>query len=177
MGAEFHGSMYQSGRSPSKKHRALPWGLSTTVACTRVVDYHPKIPCITVVSEYHGKCYQPQKSLPRRALDFSNKILFQTTDNDFKSWWYVCMVIMYGKGIDQPGKVANPARSQLNRENGYFPVPIRAWEFGLARRLRQSRPASDCSFSILRLHMVLTYEIPPISTATSIIFIILINTA
>ena len=25
-----------------------------------------------------------------------------------------------------PGKVANPARSQLNRENEYFPVPVRA---------------------------------------------------
>ena len=36
------GSMYQSGRLPPKKHRALPWGLSTTVACTRVVDYHKK---------------------------------------------------------------------------------------------------------------------------------------
>ena len=26
----------------------------------------------------------------------------------------------------QPGKVANPARGQLNRENEYFPVPVRA---------------------------------------------------
>ena len=32
----------------------------------------------------------------------------------------------------QPGMVANPARGQLNRENGIFPVPVRAWEFGLA---------------------------------------------
>ena len=32
----------------------------------------------------------------------------------------------YSKSIDQPGKVANPARSQLNRENGYSPVPLRA---------------------------------------------------
>ena len=29
---------------------------------------------------------------------------------------YVCMVITYSKGKDQPGKVANPARGQLNRE-------------------------------------------------------------
>ena len=27
---------------------------------------------------------------------------------------------------DRPGKVANPARGQLNRENEYSPVPIRA---------------------------------------------------
>ena len=30
---------------------------------------------------------------------------------------YVCMVITYSKGKDQPGKVGNPARGQLNREN------------------------------------------------------------
>ena len=29
---------------------------------------------------------------------------------------YVCMVITYSKGKDQPGKVVNPARGQLNRE-------------------------------------------------------------
>ena len=29
---------------------------------------------------------------------------------------YVCMVITYSKSMDQPGKVANPARGQLNRE-------------------------------------------------------------
>ena len=26
--------------------------------------------------------------------------------------------------MDQPGKVANPARGQLNRENEYSPVPV-----------------------------------------------------
>ena len=37
----------------------------------------------------------------------------------------------YSKGKDQPGKVANPARGQLNRENEYlFPCPhsrLRIW--------------------------------------------------
>ena len=47
----------------------------------------------------------------------------------------------------QPGVIANHARGQLNRENEYFPVPIRAWEFGPARRVRQSRPKSACSSS------------------------------
>ena len=36
------------------------------------------------------------------------------------------MVITYSKDKDQPGKVANPARGQLNRENIFFPVPVRA---------------------------------------------------
>ena len=64
--------------------------------------------------------------------------------------------------MDQPGKVTNPARGQLNREHEYSPVPVRAWEFDLARRVQSSRPASACcSFSVLRLNLVLTYGIPP----------------
>ena len=46
----------------------------------------------------------------------------------------------YGKSMDQPCKVANPARGQLDRENEYFPVRVRAWEFDLVRRVRQSAP-------------------------------------
>ena len=56
--------------------------------------------------------------------------------------------------MDQPGKVANPARGRLNRENEYSPVPVRAREFGLVRRVQPSRPASACSFSILNLNLV-----------------------
>ena len=63
--------------------------------------------------------------------------------------------------LDQLGKVANPARGQLNRENKYSPVPICARESGLAGRAQPSRPASACSFSKLRQNMVLTYGIPP----------------
>ena len=38
------------------------------------------------------------------------------------------MVITYSKSKDQPGKVANPARGQLNRDSEelYFPVLVRA---------------------------------------------------
>ena len=36
------------------------------------------------------------------------------------------MVITYSKSMDQPGKVDNPALGQLNRENEYFPVRVRA---------------------------------------------------
>ena len=36
------------------------------------------------------------------------------------------MIITYGKVKDQPGRVADPARGQLNRENKYFPARIRA---------------------------------------------------
>ena len=36
------------------------------------------------------------------------------------------MVITYSKSIDQPGKVANPARGQLDRVNEVSPVRVRA---------------------------------------------------
>ena len=36
------------------------------------------------------------------------------------------MVITHSKGKDQSGKVVNSARGQLNRENDFFPVPVRA---------------------------------------------------
>ena len=42
---------------------------------------------------------------------------------------YRTTVCMYGhtysKSMDQPGKVASPARGQLNRENEDFPVRVR----------------------------------------------------
>ena len=54
--------------------------------------------------------------------------------------------------MDRPGMVVNSACGQLNRENIFFPVPVRAREFGLARRVRPSRPASARSFCILGLN-------------------------
>ena len=75
----------------------------------------------------------------------------------------ICMVSTFSRGwINQPGMAANPARDQLNRKNFFSPVPVRAREFGLARRVRPSRPASASSFSTLRLNMVLTCGIPPV---------------
>ena len=56
--------------------------------------------------------------------------------------------------MDQPGKVVNPARGQLNRENAYFPVLVCACEFGSTRQVRSFRPALACSFSILRMKLV-----------------------
>ena len=59
----------------------------------------------------------------------------------------VCVVTISidSKSKDQLGKVTNPARCQLNSEDKYFPVPVRAGEFGFARRVQQFRPASACS--------------------------------
>ena len=57
--------------------------------------------------------------------------------------------------------VATCARGQLNRGEKSFAVPVWASEFGLARQLLQSRPASASSFSVPRLDMVLTRELLP----------------
>ena len=66
------------------------------------------------------------------------------------------MVITYSKSMDQLGKVANPARGQLNREKEYFPDPVWSREVGSAVPSRVS-----LLISILSLNMVLTYGIPP----------------
>ena len=74
---------------------------------------------------------------------------------------YVCM---YGhhiqQSMDQPGKVANPARGQLNREI-IFPYPracLRIW----SRETSSAVPSRvSLLISILRLNLVLTYGIPP----------------
>ena len=86
---------------------------------------------------------------------------------------YVCMyVCMYGhtysKSVDEPGKAASLARGQLNRKNEYFPVRVRAWEFGLARRVRQSCPASACSSPYSGWIWCLLTGFPSSSAAASI---------
>ena len=64
--------------------------------------------------------------------------------------------------MDQPGKVANPARGQLNRENEYSPVPVRACLRIWSRETGSAVPSRvSLLISILRLNLVLTYGIPP----------------
>ena len=50
----------------------------------------------------------------------------------------------YSKSMDQPDKVASPARGQLDRKNEYFPVRVRALEFGFARH-RVVQMCVECS--------------------------------
>ena len=74
---------------------------------------------------------------------------------------FVCMygiVITYSKSKDQPGKVANCARDQLNRENQHFPRScLRIW----SRETGSVVPScASLLISILRLNQVLTYGIP-----------------
>ena len=71
------------------------------------------------------------------------------------------MVIAYSKGKDEPGRVANPARGQLNRENVFFPVPVRALRFW-SRETSSAVPSRvSLLTSILRLNLALTHGTPP----------------
>ena len=79
-----------------------------------------------------------------------------------KSDSLICMYSHHREqSMDQPGSVANPARSQLNRENVIFPCPsssLRIWsrETGSAVPSRVS-----LLISILRRDLVHTHRIPP----------------
>ena len=68
---------------------------------------------------------------------------------------YVCMYTV----------VITFSRVRINREMLpivlVVPVLVLAVESGLARRVQPSRPASACSFSIIRLNLVLTHGISP----------------
>ena len=84
----------------------------------------------------------------------------------------------YSKSMDQPGKVASPARDQLNMKNeGIFPCPRlgpRIWsrETGSAVPSRVSRLISILS----RLSLVLNYGIPPEFRGGVHLFISIIST-
>ena len=63
---------------------------------------------------------------------------------------------------DQPGKVASPARGQLNRENEYSPVRVRSCLRIWSRETGSAVPSRvSLLISVLRRNLVLTYGIPP----------------
>ena len=64
------------------------------------------------------------------------------------------------KSKDQPGKVTNPGRGRLNRENGNLTVPF-APENLVSRDGSAVLSRVSLLISILRLNLVLTYGIPP----------------
>ena len=65
----------------------------------------------------------------------------------------------YSKSMDQPGKVVNPARGQLNRENEYFSCPRS--RLRIRSRETETVPSRvDLLISIPRLNLVFTRGIP-----------------
>ena len=65
--------------------------------------------------------------------------------------------------MDQPVKVTNPDRGQLNRGNEYSSVPVARTCLRIWSRETGSAVPSRVSplISILRLNLALTYGIPP----------------
>ena len=64
--------------------------------------------------------------------------------------------IQYSKGKDRPGKVANPACGQLNREKDFFPVPVRIYLRIWSRETGSAVPSRvSLLISILRLNWCL----------------------
>ena len=63
----------------------------------------------------------------------------------------------YSKSKDQPGKVANPARGELNRKNMNISLPAFAPENLVSR----DGFGSPVPRHPAHLHTVLSYEIPP----------------
>ena len=75
--------------------------------------------------------------------------------------------ITYSKRQDQPGKVAHPARGQLNRENEYFSVPVSRLTIW-SRETGSAVPSRvSLLISVLRPNLVLTYGTPPDEIITS----------
>ena len=66
----------------------------------------------------------PEKAVP--ATGTTLRIARPVPVDSRQNGMHVCMVITYSKGKDQSGKVANPARGQLNRGNYFFLVCVRA---------------------------------------------------
>ena len=127
-------------------NRSIPLGFSSLLVC---LGGFPR-----TAAQHTLRCREQQN--PWVTLIVESLLLRQPECLYVYVW-----VITWGRSMDQPGMVANPAHGQLNRENEYFPVPVCAREFGLARRVRQPCPASACSFSTLRVNLVLTHGIPP----------------
>ena len=76
--------------------------------------------------------------------------------------------------MDQPGKVASPARGQLNRKNGYFPIRVRSCLEKWSRKTGSAVPSRvSLLISILRLNLVLTFTgfLPSSAGASIYLFI------
>ena len=85
-----------------------------------------------VCSAHHVYDWQPSRLILNLLIVMTNnnRPEFTRTGQEFfkvASGWRLLMYgHTYSKSIDQPGKVVNPARGQLNMENEYFSVSVRA---------------------------------------------------
>ena len=75
----------------------------------------------------HLKLFQRVKSFPNSWAGDSFATIFPNISGGIINQRGTTMYgHTYSTSMDQPGKVASPARGQLNRKNEYFPVRVRA---------------------------------------------------
>ena len=84
-----------------------------------------------IVHKYSEKDISPKKQKnkqkQKRAQTVVSQLLRVTVGTHTCMYiWMYGVIVYYSKSKYQPDKVANPARGQLNRENEYFSVPVRA---------------------------------------------------
>ena len=70
------------------------------------------------------------------------------------------VVVITFSRVEINRKVANLVH-MISWPGKNFLVPVPAWKFGFARQIWPSRLVSACSFSTLRLNLVLTHGIAP----------------
>ena len=101
MGAEYHGSMYQSGQLPSKKYRALPWYLNTVVNVTNLKNCYREEPyflgapiCNTVLQHFSCNMVDATRTTPQETL-FLSLVVFGCV-------WYrlrCCQLVCFELGV------------------------------------------------------------------------------
>ena len=76
---------------------------------------------------------------------------------------FLCKACMDGQHFQQSRVWINPVwfPRSAEQETCFCPLPVRACEFGLAKRVRPPRPAPARSLSTLRQYLALTRGIPP----------------
>ena len=76
----------------------------------------------------HHQSLHSAESAERTHSYTTRTVLYYSTVNRARSNFLYCVMYShtYSKSMDQPGKIANPVRGQLNRKNEYFPVRVRA---------------------------------------------------
>ena len=149
MRAEYHGSMYKSGRLPPKKYRALPWGLSTTVACTRMADYHPNN-----IAHYESSEAAQDERIPYYTYSFSKgrrNTQANAVSSQSKSSCFACCMLNGLGGANPAVNTPRPSRGTRIESCDFIVLIGDPWfflfvSFCLASRVEWERRALSISF-------------------------------
>ena len=123
--AEYGAYLRDSSRAPRRRPFMKPpyaIGSVLTLSCHAVAYRWHSLPRVR-----GHRASKPQSS-SERVLPWQvtmDQLIFASLSHTHY-WYEVGMLKVPAASMDQPGKVASPARGQLNRGNEYSPVPVRA---------------------------------------------------